>query len=162
MRSGRLLSQGEHQRRPDDLESNAASLAILPCGDSVIFQLRPLPPIGPAIHQRHARHGPRISAKHVGTAGAHRDESDTLWLDGKDNRRETHTGNPLYGSGMRAAAAHWVALFSRERVEPASRPSRAVRYSANARRAQRDQRTDCEASAAAAWIAGVTSSVMKA
>ncbi|MGC0272595.1 DUF4287 domain-containing protein [Pseudactinotalea sp. Z1739] len=27
--------------------------------------------------------GPRIDAKHVGTAGSHRDESDTLWLDGK-------------------------------------------------------------------------------
>lgn len=27
--------------------------------------------------------GPQISAKHVGTDGAHRDESDTLWLDGK-------------------------------------------------------------------------------
>lgn len=27
--------------------------------------------------------GPRISSKHVGSSGAHRDESDTLWLDGK-------------------------------------------------------------------------------
>ena len=26
--------------------------------------------------------GPRIDAKHVGTEGTHRDESDTLWLDG--------------------------------------------------------------------------------
>jgi hypothetical protein len=26
--------------------------------------------------------GERIDAKHVGTAGSHRDESDTLWLDG--------------------------------------------------------------------------------
>lgn len=26
--------------------------------------------------------GPTISKKHVGTDGAHRDESDTLWLDG--------------------------------------------------------------------------------
>jgi hypothetical protein len=26
--------------------------------------------------------GPRIDAKHVGSTGAHRDESDTLWLDG--------------------------------------------------------------------------------
>jgi hypothetical protein len=26
--------------------------------------------------------GPQIDAKHVGTTGAHRDESDTLWLDG--------------------------------------------------------------------------------
>lgn len=27
--------------------------------------------------------GPQIDAKHVGTSGPHRDESDTLWLDGK-------------------------------------------------------------------------------
>ena len=27
--------------------------------------------------------GPQIDAKHVGSTGAHRDESDTLWLDGK-------------------------------------------------------------------------------
>jgi hypothetical protein len=27
--------------------------------------------------------GARIDAKHVGTTGTHRDESDTLWLDGK-------------------------------------------------------------------------------
>lgn len=27
--------------------------------------------------------GPQISSQHVGTDGAHRDESDTLWLDGK-------------------------------------------------------------------------------
>ena len=27
--------------------------------------------------------GPQISSKHVGTDGTHRDESDTLWLDGK-------------------------------------------------------------------------------
>ncbi|PRY66970.1 uncharacterized protein DUF4287 [Glaciihabitans tibetensis] len=27
--------------------------------------------------------GPRIDSKHVGTAGSHRDESATLWLDGK-------------------------------------------------------------------------------
>ena len=26
--------------------------------------------------------GPRIDAKHVGTTGTHRDESDLLWLDG--------------------------------------------------------------------------------
>jgi len=30
--------------------------------------------------------GPAISTKHVGTDGAHRDESDTLWLDGKATR----------------------------------------------------------------------------
>lgn len=30
--------------------------------------------------------GPKIDAKHVGAAGSHRDESDTLWLDGKANR----------------------------------------------------------------------------
>ena len=27
--------------------------------------------------------GPQISSKHVGTSGAHADETDTLWLDGK-------------------------------------------------------------------------------
>lgn len=27
--------------------------------------------------------GPTIDGKHVGTTGSHRDESDTLWLDGK-------------------------------------------------------------------------------
>ncbi|MBO3086039.1 DUF4287 domain-containing protein [Cellulomonas fengjieae] len=27
--------------------------------------------------------GPTISTKHVGTDGVHRDDSDTLWLDGK-------------------------------------------------------------------------------
>ncbi len=27
--------------------------------------------------------GPQISAKHVGSGGAHSDASDTLWLDGK-------------------------------------------------------------------------------
>ncbi|WP_283136131.1 DUF4287 domain-containing protein [Rhizohabitans arisaemae] len=32
--------------------------------------------------------GPKIDAKHVGTSGTHRDESDTLWLDGKNNRPE--------------------------------------------------------------------------
>jgi hypothetical protein len=26
--------------------------------------------------------GPKIAATHVGTVGVHRDESDTLWLDG--------------------------------------------------------------------------------
>jgi hypothetical protein len=30
--------------------------------------------------------GPKISAKHVGTAGSHRDATDTLWLDGKATR----------------------------------------------------------------------------
>ncbi|MGC5077793.1 DUF4287 domain-containing protein [Agrococcus sp. DT81.2] len=30
--------------------------------------------------------GPQISAKHVDSTGAHRDESDTLWLDGKASR----------------------------------------------------------------------------
>ncbi|MCK2024947.1 DUF4287 domain-containing protein [Microbacterium sp. SSW1-47] len=29
--------------------------------------------------------GPKISDKHVGTAGSHSDASDTLWLDGKDS-----------------------------------------------------------------------------
>ncbi|ARQ70736.1 DUF4287 domain-containing protein [Streptomyces marincola] len=32
------------------------------------------------------KNGPKIDAKHVGTTGSHRDESDTLWLDGKRNR----------------------------------------------------------------------------
>ncbi|MFB9072300.1 DUF4287 domain-containing protein [Citricoccus parietis] len=27
--------------------------------------------------------GPQIDAKHVGTTGSHRDETDVLWLDGK-------------------------------------------------------------------------------
>jgi len=30
--------------------------------------------------------GPQIDAKHVGTTGAHRDASDTLWLDGAASR----------------------------------------------------------------------------
>lgn len=30
--------------------------------------------------------GDRISGKHVGSAGTHRDASDRLWLDGKDSR----------------------------------------------------------------------------
>ncbi|MCR6032310.1 DUF4287 domain-containing protein [Nocardioides sp. zg-579] len=30
--------------------------------------------------------GPRISDKHVGSTGSHRDESDTLWLDGRATR----------------------------------------------------------------------------
>jgi hypothetical protein len=29
------------------------------------------------------KHGDKIDAKHVGSTGSHRDESDTLWLDGK-------------------------------------------------------------------------------
>ena len=32
------------------------------------------------------KNGATISDKHVGTAGAHSDESDTLWLDGARNR----------------------------------------------------------------------------
>ncbi|QFU91818.1 DUF4287 domain-containing protein [Amycolatopsis sp. YIM 10] len=36
--------------------------------------------------------GPKISAKHVGTSGSHRDESDTLWLDGKRNRPASGAG----------------------------------------------------------------------
>ncbi|MFJ4185139.1 DUF4287 domain-containing protein [Kitasatospora sp. NPDC089509] len=32
------------------------------------------------------KHGAKIDAKHVGTTGSHRDESDTLWLDGKATR----------------------------------------------------------------------------
>lgn len=30
--------------------------------------------------------GPQIGGKHVGTGGTHSDESDTLWLDGKDTK----------------------------------------------------------------------------
>ena len=30
--------------------------------------------------------GDKIDAKHVGTAGVHRDDSDTLWLDGKASK----------------------------------------------------------------------------
>jgi hypothetical protein len=30
--------------------------------------------------------GDRISSKHVGADGAHRDSSDRLWLDGKESR----------------------------------------------------------------------------
>lgn len=30
--------------------------------------------------------GPQISTKHVGSDGAHRDETDTLWLDGVATR----------------------------------------------------------------------------
>ncbi|GAA1652522.1 DUF4287 domain-containing protein [Georgenia ruanii] len=30
--------------------------------------------------------GDRISTKHVGSTGSHRDASDRLWLDGKDTR----------------------------------------------------------------------------
>jgi len=30
--------------------------------------------------------GDRIASKHVGADGAHRDESDRLWLDGKDSK----------------------------------------------------------------------------
>jgi hypothetical protein len=29
------------------------------------------------------KHGAKIDAKHVGSTGTHRDETDTLWLDGK-------------------------------------------------------------------------------
>ena len=29
------------------------------------------------------RNGPQIGTKHVGSTGSHRDESDTLWLDGR-------------------------------------------------------------------------------
>ncbi|MGW4502443.1 DUF4287 domain-containing protein [Micromonospora sp. NPDC004336] len=32
------------------------------------------------------RNGPKISAKHVGSTGTHRDATDTLWLDGKATR----------------------------------------------------------------------------
>ncbi|GFZ96434.1 DUF4287 domain-containing protein [Nesterenkonia alkaliphila] len=32
--------------------------------------------------------GDKISSKHVGTGGTHNDNSDRLWLDGKDTRPE--------------------------------------------------------------------------
>lgn len=32
------------------------------------------------------KNGPEIDAKHVGSTGTHRDESATLWLDGKATR----------------------------------------------------------------------------
>ncbi|MCO8274292.1 DUF4287 domain-containing protein [Actinoplanes sp. TRM 88003] len=32
------------------------------------------------------KNGPKIGDKHVGASGPHRDESDTLWLDGVANR----------------------------------------------------------------------------
>lgn len=32
--------------------------------------------------------GPQIDAKHVGSTGSHRDDSDTLWLDGKATKPE--------------------------------------------------------------------------
>ncbi len=32
------------------------------------------------------KNGDKIDAKHVGSDGVHRDESDTLWLDGKSTR----------------------------------------------------------------------------
>jgi hypothetical protein len=33
------------------------------------------------------KNGPKIDNKHVGSTGTHRDESDTLWLDGKATRQ---------------------------------------------------------------------------
>lgn len=32
------------------------------------------------------KNGPGIGTKHVGSTGSHRDESETLWLDGKTSR----------------------------------------------------------------------------
>lgn len=34
------------------------------------------------------RKGPQIDRKHVGSSGSHRDQSDTLWLDGQASRPE--------------------------------------------------------------------------
>ncbi|MCQ1995855.1 DUF4287 domain-containing protein [Arthrobacter sp. zg-Y1171] len=34
------------------------------------------------------KNGPQIDQKHVGTTGAHRDDSDTLWLDGRATKPE--------------------------------------------------------------------------
>jgi hypothetical protein len=46
------------------------------------------------------RNGPGIGTKHVGTTGSHRDESDTLWLDGKAARLAAGQGAPA-GGGTR-------------------------------------------------------------
>lgn len=35
------------------------------------------------------KNGPKISTKHVGSTGPHRDDSDTLWLDGKATNPST-------------------------------------------------------------------------
>ena len=32
------------------------------------------------------KNGPEIDSKHVGSTGTHRDDSDTLWLDGRASR----------------------------------------------------------------------------
>ncbi|HJR39693.1 MAG TPA: DUF4287 domain-containing protein [Nocardioidaceae bacterium] len=32
------------------------------------------------------KHGPQISSTHVGSPGSHRDESNTLWLDGRASK----------------------------------------------------------------------------
>jgi Domain of unknown function (DUF4287) len=37
------------------------------------------------------KNGPHIGAKHVGSDGVHRDESDTLWLDGKASNPHSTT-----------------------------------------------------------------------
>lgn len=34
------------------------------------------------------KNGAKIDATHVGSTGVHRDDSDQLWLDGKNNRPE--------------------------------------------------------------------------
>ena len=34
------------------------------------------------------KNGPEIDSNHVGSTGSHRDESDTLWLDGKGTKPE--------------------------------------------------------------------------
>ena len=34
------------------------------------------------------KNGDKIDAKHVGSDGVHRDETDTLWLDGKATKRQ--------------------------------------------------------------------------
>ena len=35
------------------------------------------------------KNGPKIDSKHVGSTGSHRDESDTLWLDGAATKPST-------------------------------------------------------------------------
>ena len=38
------------------------------------------------------RNGEKIDPKHVGSSGTHRDESETLWLDGQASRPVPHAG----------------------------------------------------------------------
>ncbi|WP_435124771.1 DUF4287 domain-containing protein [Micromonospora tulbaghiae] len=56
------------------------------------------------------KNGPKISAKHVGSAGSHRDDSDTLWLDGKatGRSRRPHVRHVRHGrSPVRSWLDRW-------------------------------------------------------